>query len=94
MRSNTNNNLKLQISENNVPQFTEVPPAVACCQKLFTNKKNFSKINKVSFIIVYNPLNRTVIYIQGQGTFMIIKHSNQLDMSSVKCHVFLRDVNF
>ena len=52
MRNNTNNNLKLQLSENNVPQFTEMPPAVSCCQRLFNNKT--SKINKVSFIVVSN----------------------------------------
>lgn len=47
-------NVKLQLSDTNVPQFAEVPPAVICCKNILTKHPKFQN-NKVSdsLLILY-----------------------------------------
>ena len=40
-------NVKLQLSDTNVPQFAEIPPAVICCKNILTKHPKFQN-NKVS----------------------------------------------
>ncbi len=47
-------NVKLQLSDTNVPQFAEIPPAVICCKNILTKHPKFQN-NKVSDFFYYRP---------------------------------------